>query len=275
MKKSSILALAVAPLVLGASMAVQAQSVSTDPVGFVKASIPAEGAATVGVSLVNPAVAAGIVASNTADSITLEGEVGSLENGSYYVEVTGESDSGDALVGERFEVTSTSGNTISLDAGSALNTIALGADELVGYSVRVRPHVTIGQVFPVDELSTGDQLLLINPDASFTTYTLSANPFNPAIVQWTTTGGVDVSNNIIAPGEGFVFRNSSSSAVELTTVIGEVRMNNFRQSLVEGLNSFAAGHPVDASPNSRMMTADNGFEVNDQILILNPDLSFT
>lgn len=267
MKKSSFLALAVAPLILGAPMAAQAQeSVATDPVGFVKLTLE-PGLQAIGASLVNPAVAAGSVASNDGSSITLEGEVGTLAAGAYYVEVAGDG----VFSGDRFEVNAsgTAGSTIAIDAASPNNTIDLGSIDLTGYSVRVRPHVTLGQVFPADELSIGDELLILDPaTGGFGTYTLTQHPLTQEI-NWSRQGA-NQDDLVLAPGQGALFRNSSSATVELTTVMGEVRTNHFRQPLMAGLNQISEGHPLDNSPESRMMTADNGFELGDEVLVFDP-----
>lgn len=267
MKKSSFLALALAPMILGAPMAVHAQSVSTDPVGFVKLDLQ-PGLQAVGASLLNPAVAAGAVASSDANSITLDGThtlETSLDAGTaYYVEVA----SGDTWEGERFEVdvAGSSGSTLAVSASSN-NTVSLGAADLSGHSVRVRPHVTLAQIFPPEDLTAGDEVLIFNPSTGgFESYTLSEDIFGGPNF-WDRGGNQN--DFVLAPGQGALYRNTGA-ATELTTVLGEVRTNSFRQPLGEGLNHVSEGHPLDNSPNSRMMTEANGFELGDEILVFNP-----
>src|SRR5690606_11118847 len=107
MKKSSFLALAIAPMILGAPMAVQGQSVSTDPVGFVKLNLE-PGFQSVGAAMVQPAVAAGLFSGTTADVITLDGThdlTAVLDSGTaYYVEVTGSDAIDPPWIGDRFDV---------------------------------------------------------------------------------------------------------------------------------------------------------------------------
>lgn len=265
MKKTSLLAVALAPFVLGFSLANAQTSVTTDPVGFVKLDLQ-PGLQTIGLPMVQSAVAAGAVASNDGSSITLEGQVDALGSGAHFVEVTaGPADA--ALVGERFEVSGASGSTISIDAGSARNTISLADVNLTGYNVVVRPHVTLAEAFPPADLQVNDQVLVFNPaTGGFDTYTLTADIFGGA-PSWQ-RGGANQNGLVLAPGQGAFYRNSSSSATSVVN-LGEVRVNSFRQPLSAGLSQISEGHPVDNSPQSRVMTQDQGFEVNDQILVFN------
>lgn len=276
--KKLLLAVALAPFALGFSMANAQTEVTTDPVGFVKIDLQ-PGYQLVGAALVNPAVAAGRVASSDGTSITLESEVGVvLESGvAHYVEVTGGGDG--AFTGDRFEVTSISGSTINIDAGHARNTVALSVASLAGYNVVIRPHVTLAQILPTDMLqagggTTGDQVLFWDRSAGggaggYSVHTLTAGI--PGVIpdSWQ-SGGVNTNDRVIAPGEGF-FVQRRGDAISLLTNIGEVRTNDFRQPIGLGYNLIAEGHPVDNSPASRMMTSELGFQAGggttgDQIL---------
>jgi hypothetical protein len=258
MKKSSFLALALAPMILGTPMAF-GESVSTDPVGFVKIDLD-PGLQAVGLPMVKPAVAAGRVASSNASSVTMEAEVGSLPAGAYYLEVV--SGAGEApWVGDRFEVTGSAGAVVSINTTSPRNTVSLGSVDLAGYSVVVRPHLTLNEAFPPAGLTEGDQILTFNPDTGgFNVVTLEDDIFG---------GGLTWQENLVLnPGLGMFYRNVG--AAKNVVNLGEVRMNNFRQPLGQGLNLISEGHPIDSSPSSRQMTAANGFEAGDQILVFNP-----
>lgn len=252
--------MAVAPMILGMPLASMAQSVTTDPVGFVKVDLQ-PGLQAVGLPMVNPAVAAGLVASNDASSVTMAADVGTLPAGDYYLEVV----SGEGVapfVGDRFEVTGSAGAVVSIDAAASGNTVDLGTVDLTGYSVVVRPHLKLSEAFPPLEMTEGDQVLVFNTESGgFNVITLEDDIFG---------GGLSWAQDLVlSPGLGLLYRNVgvASSVVNL----GEVRMNNFRQPLDAGLNLVAEGHPVDNSPSSRMMTAANGFESGDQILVFNPE----
>lgn len=260
MKKSSFLALAVAPMILGVPLASQAQSVSTDPVGFVKVELN-PGLQAVGLPMVKPAVASGLVASNDGSSVTMSADVAALPAGEYYLEVV--SGEGTApWVGDRFDVTSASGAVVSIDTASERNTVALSSVDLTGYSVVIRPHWKLSEVFPPNEMTEGDQVQLFNSGTGgFETVALESDIFTGELA-WT-------QDLVISPGMGFFYQNAGVASS--VSNLGEVRTNNFRQPLDAGLNFVAEGHPVDNSPTSRMLTADNGFEAGDQIQIFNSD----
>jgi len=270
MKKSSILALAVAPLVLGTSVAVQAQSVSTDPVGFVKTELPAGQLTPLGINLLKPAVASGKVISIDGDSVTLSGEV-SLDAGKgYYLEVADGN-----LEGDRVDVANASGNVITLNLSASHNTIDANALE-VDSRVVIRPHVTFGDITDMigaDNLHTGNDTpdttqLLTYDEGGFV-----VNAYFDGV--WYDAAFNEIDNNIIAPGTGLLFRNAGSEAAEAIS-LGEVRTNNFILPLKPGLQMVSLGYPVDRSPNDYGMNLESftGAEIDasegDQVLTLTP-----
>lgn len=274
-----------APRIIGATaMASHAESVTTDPVGFVKLQLE-PGLQTVGAAMVKPAVVAGRVDSNSNSSITLENEIGALDaNGAYYVEVRGPkgaAEGDDVWVGDRFEVdvAGSSGSTIAINTASSRNTVSLSAADLEGYSVVVRPHHTLAELFPPAQLTpgdleTGDQVLFWNRgNSTFEIHTLEEGVEFLGIPDAWRRGEEVTDGRVIAPGEGFFVRRRGGP-VSLLTNIGEVRMNDFRQPLGLGLTLIAEGHPVNSSPESRMMTGSNGMQpgdldTGDQILLFN------
>jgi hypothetical protein len=280
--KKLLLAVALAPFALGFSMA-NATSVTTDPVGFVKINVQ-PGLQTAGVSLVRPAVAAGRVASSNGTSITLEGAV-ELPAGAHYVEIVKGEGSAD-FVGERFEVQSASGNVITVNTGSARNTISLNGVNLKGYSVVVRPHVTLAHAFgdasnPILTSATSatnaDQVMLYNQQTNgFDIYWFRQDPFNAANKEWRLLGqNASENGRVIAPGTGTFLLRRGTSAAELV-MLGEVRTTDrFRQNFAPGLNLIAEAFPLDHSPVDRWFNSDNGFRAAtssasaDQIQVFN------
>lgn len=209
--------------------------------------------------MVNPAVAAGTVVSNTTSAITLQSALPALTaTTAYYLEVT--AGPGEApWVGERFEVSvaGSSGVTVAIDTTSPRNTRALTGVDLAGYNVKIRPHMTLAQVFPPALIAAGDQILAFNRvTGGFYVYTRLV-AVGPLPNRWDRGGNQN--SRVIAPGEGLFFRNRGTVGVELFTNMGEVRTNEARQPLAAGLNHVAQLHPVDSSPASRLMTGDNGF----------------
>lgn len=228
-------------------------------------------------TLVNPASFRGAVASTSGAVITLSGstDVGaSLTTGkSYYVEFI--SGTPNTYVGDRFDIDvaatkASANNTITVLGASTNNTLAdlPGSAALAGYSLVIRPHVTIGQLFGTKDTpvmngstvaSTADQVLLYNAQAqSFETYYFLRNA-NGSVMQWTRVGGGSTNrdNVVIPPGSGMVVVRNTSTPVALTW-LGEVRLNNFAQPLFAGNNLIAQPFPVDASPAGRQMTVANG-----------------
>lgn len=259
MKKTSLLTMAVAPMLLGAPMALNADSVTTDPVGFVKLELE-PGLQTLGMPMVKAAVAAGLVESSDGSSVTMASEIAAeLSGGSYYLEVVSGEDS--PWVGDRFEITGVDGSTVSIDSSASSNTVDLGSIDLADHSVVIRPHVTLREAFPAEEMNEGDQILVFNRDTGgFDVTTLEADFF---------TGELDWAQDVVLrPGMGFFYRNTSEETASITN-LGEVRTNNFRQPLGQGLNLVAEGHPLDASPSSRLMNEENGFQAGDQVLVFN------
>src|SRR5690606_7898299 len=115
-----------------------------------------------------------------------------------------------------------------------------------------RPHLTLAEAFSPSEVGVNDQVLIFNSaTGGFDTYTLTPDIFGGAAT-WQ-RGGQNQDAFVLAPGVGVFYRNSSGTATEVVS-LGEVRTNHFRQPLGAGLNLVAQGHPVDSSPDSRMLT---------------------
>lgn len=249
----------------------------TQPVGGMQVTF-APGTRFTGMTLVNPAVARGAVSAVSGNVITLtdaSANVGAtLTSGTaYYVEFTAGPTS--TYVGDRFDVdvaaTKTSANntlTVSLTANNTLGSVPAAAD-LAGYSVVIRPHVTIGQLFGTKDnqlmqgstvVASADQLLFFSTALqSFETYFFLRNA-QGTTAQWRKIGGGSTSrdNEIIAPGQGLAVIRNSGTPVTLTW-LGEVRTNSFAQPLGAGYTLVAQPWPTSASATQRLMTYADGW----------------
>jgi len=253
-------------------------STATAPLG-VLCPLFSPGTRFAGMSLINTTVCRDVISSHTATGLTLGTggrNLGALLDASatYFVEITGGPVS--TYVGDRLEVDvaatkAAANNTLFVVPSSPRSTLAAlpVSSGLTGYTVAVRPHVTLGQLFGVKGntvmqgaavVSSADQILLLNSQTQgFETYYLLRNA-SGSIVQWTKIGGGSASqdNLPIAAGVGMtVIRNG---ATPLTLVwFGEMRLNAFAQPFVAGNNLVSQPFPFDQSPMQRMMTHANGF----------------
>jgi hypothetical protein len=256
--KKLLLAVALAPFALGFSMA-NATSVTTDPVGFVKVEA-APGTSALGVAMVNPAAAAGLVVSATGTTITVNGQVADLPAGPHFVEIVKDAVNG-ALVGDRFDIASVSGNQITLDVGPSSYSTIKGAlpSGLADANFVVRKHVTLGQLG--SWVSEGTQIVGHPFPANADQIRLFRNGqyrnFYHTGSRWQ-EGSVDATNLVVAPGEGFFYVRRGAAALKLTT-LGEVRTNDFRQPLAAGVNFVSTGFPVPVTPAERGFSVDGGF----------------
>lgn len=248
----------------------------TPPVGGMQVTF-SPGTRFTGMTLVNPAAVRGAVTNVAGNVITLSAtslNVGALldANTAYYVELT--SGPTTTYVGDRFDVdvaaTKASANnsiTVTLASRNTLSAVPTTAN-LSGYSVVVRPHVTIGQLFGTKNnqlmqgssvIGSADQIRFINPQSqAWEIFYFLKNPAG-TIAQWTKSGGgtTNRDNEVIAPGAGFAVARNAATPVTLT-FIGEVRTNSFAQPLVAGNNLVAQPWPTNASPLQRSMTVSSG-----------------
>jgi hypothetical protein len=248
--KKLLLAVALAPFALGFSFANAETSVTTDPVGFHKATL-AQGTSLMGVSLVNPAHFAGQAGSIAADGVVVSVPVGTtidfgaaLTAGtSYYLEVT----SPNSVAGHRFEVDTAAtrantANKVVVTTGSNLNTAALSALNGTDAKFVVRPHVTLGQLvteWGTANLRAGDQIVTF-VNGAFVIYN-----WNTGASQWR-VGLTNRNADTVPPGRGFYFRRSEAATTD-AVFTGEVRNNHFVQPLAAGNQIVAQGFPVPAS----------------------------
>lgn len=207
------------------------------------------------------------VSGGVADLSTLLGP-----GASYYLEVT----SGDNE-GQRFDIVSASGNTVTLAADASLhaatppfNTLA-GAPpvSLTNDKAVIRRHWTINEIFPVSGFgatgsqSTADQIQVFSGGAWTIYWLYDENDGNPATARWVDAadaGMADQGATVIPPGQGLFFNNRSS--VTSILAYGEIRPNAFVRPLAVGSNLVGGGYPANQSANGslgRAMNLGTGF----------------
>ncbi len=223
---------------------------------------------------VRETVFAGTVDSVSGQTVTFATSAGTVDLAtllvsgfSYYMEVT----AGDNE-GQRFDVTSALGNTVTLANDNNLfanvapyNTLtgAPPAATLPGDKIILRRHWTLADVFPpasygaTGDRTTADQVQLL-ANGVWTVYWLYNDGVLPP--RWVKTGDntyADQGAIVLAPGQGLFFNNQTSVKSILT--YGEVRENNFIRPLSIGSNLVGGGYPLDQSAAGRTMTTANGF----------------
>ena len=270
-----------------AVMAGNAQTSTTDPVGYQTISVPV-GLSTAGFPLLNPDVLKVATTTLTGAALALEGQtnVGALLSSvePYYIEVY----SG-TLKGDRFDVdvaatiTAANGNVI-LNSASLNNSLLFSSvgSNLNGATVALRKHITIEQVQGMastplvgnNDQSLADQIQLYdNASAGYQSYYLRTGG-----TTWRKVGSPTSANKTpIPPGVG-VFISKQTGPVTLTAV-GNVRVNDFSVPYQAGLQLLAPSVPIDVTPASQGGTSANGWTGNndqslaDQIQVYNPDTS--
>jgi hypothetical protein len=211
----------------------------------------------------------GTVGSVSGQELTLATSLGTLSLSSsppsypYYLEVT----SGDNE-GQRFDVASASGTSVILvtDASVCLGTppfnTVIAVPDLAGASVVIRPHWTLGVLFPVGgfvasaDAVSADQVQTYAAGA-WTTYWLKTT--TPA-TSWVKLGGdtSDQGSAVLPPGQGLFVLKRDPAITMLG--YGEVRDNAFIRPLCKGLNLVGGGYPLTQSATgtaSRQMNLIN------------------
>ena len=189
---------------------------------------------------------------------------------SYYAEVL----SGDNA-GQRFDVAATGNGTVTLAADADVlsatppfNTLTTIPASLVGDVIAIRPHWTLGGLFPAAGLvasganTSADQVQTYAAGAWTTYWLYDLGDADPATARWVKTGDptmADAGGAVIPPGQGMFFTKRVSAAALLT--YGEIRTNPFVRPLATGApsNLVSGGYPLDQSPVSRELTTAEGF----------------
>ncbi len=220
-----------------------------------------EGAQTVGVSLVNAPLYAGRIeqvpgaaelALENAQEIRVDAET------PCYLEVLD-----GILAGHRLEIGGLSAGVAVLDLDSVLSTLKTLPEELRGARVVVRPHVTLAQVFPADVFksaavaSAADQVMFLE-NGVWQTHWLNGGG------QWVSSvGAASPYGRIIPPGTGLMVKTSGPA--KAVTLTGHVRTTPWRRTLHPGQNLLALPWPVDGTPATLGLTAENGFTASTSV----------
>lgn len=184
-------ALASIPVLATLATANASTTVTTDPVGVVTKTVP-DGSVVFSVPFLQSSVFQGVVASEEGDSLVFgTSDVPNISSAPHYVHVL----SG-AFIGETITILSATSNSVLLEHATP--------DSLIGESVCIRPHHTIGMLFPESALEGSETLTLYNDQGGSDAYLYNM------LMGWVDSGFNDASNVIIYPGEGFAFRSSGS-----------------------------------------------------------------
>lgn len=188
--------------------------------------------------------------------------------GSFYLEVS----SGDNE-GQRFDIVSASGNTITVAndsdphaAGAPFNTLTSAAPaSLAGDRIAVHRHWTLAEIFPPDgfvasgTMTSADEVQLFAGGA-WSLYWLYSNEGSPMWIKAGANSSVNQGSTVISPGHGMFFNNRHTETSILS--YGEVRENDFIRPLAVGNNLVGGGYPIEQSINGaggRAMSTATGF----------------
>lgn len=240
----------------------QSESVPASPLGFIRLVAQPGEVTPLGVSMVNHPRGGGRIESVDGDKIVLNYELPDPGSIPSYLEVT---DQESALVGERFDVVSISGTTVTVDTSANSYSTLQGSlpEALVGATLVYRNHVTLGQL--EDWLAEGTEFA----GSPFAPQADSLTLYRKGVPQmfsfdssgrWMASGVSDATNVVIEPGAGMLFYRQPSAGELVLTVPGSVRDNDFRQNLPKGLSLLALGFPYDVSVEERGFVEANGFQ---------------
>ena len=166
----------------------------------------------------------------------------------YYVEVIG-----GALEGQRFEVNA------SEPASPGLTLASAPPPGLAGARIAVRPHWSLGTLFPADAFHAGtsskaaDRVLSF--DAARQAYRIFWLYAAPSGSRWVREGDAslaDAGTITVGPADAVIVQARSGAVATLH--IGQVREWNFAVSLIQGSQLVGGGYPVAQSPADRGMT---------------------
>jgi hypothetical protein len=255
---------------------------ATPPVGFMRYEM-SPGLQTVGFPLMNTATASSRVEAIDATSLfATEGtEIGPRLDPAlaYYLEFTAAPDGDTPFVGDRIEIdvagtvdAANPPHRIRVQPGSALSTLHVLPESLVGYRFVIRAHVTLGSV-----LGTGTNCPLQsgeNTEDAAQAYLLQNGVYQSFIFSSDNTTGErhwvkfpegNIADDLpIAPGRGLFVRHVGFQNVTLRHV-GHVRTNVFVQPLDAGNTLVSEPFPVENTFETRGMTAMNGFVAGESV----------
>lgn len=274
------------PIICCASLS-RAQTVTTDPVGFASATIN-PGYNAVGNAFTKPPIFQGAITTVSSSTVDISGTP-TLEAGkSYYLEVVSVADTGGTALGERIDVASISGSTVTLDLTAAHNTIADTSTLLADNLVCIKEHFTLGDFIellgtnpngsPNFLASECDQILTF--DGGFKTHILYSVDGN----WYENFGDFNLANSkLVPPGAGIFFYRNPSPAQGTAesfdiSFSGLVRTTSFVQVLKPGFQLVCLGFPLPESPGdlqyNTLLTGSSNFVASESDQILTWDSGF-
>ncbi len=226
----------------------QAQSVVTDPVGFVSVTVPAQSDAALGTPLGRANEYQGVIQSISGNVITVAGTPGWVAsqflyvNGSqpktYYARI----DSGvrEGLIAPITANTTTT-ITITVPIGDDLNGVLTNAVNTTGDSISIAPYWTIASL--ISGVPAGTQVFLY-PSILDPTTQAATNQSPSAIYVYSGSNwlksGINSDDVTLPPMVGFTLRNNSASPL-VVSITGSVPMATNRMVL----RTVAAGAKQD------------------------------
>jgi len=252
-------------ILLAAVMAGNALTVTSDVVGYQKATVINSGYTALGLSMVKAPILTANVASKVGSKLTLSQSLGTVNAAKpYYLEVVSGS-----LAGERVDVTVISSSAEVTIVPSSRNTSDLST-LANGVTVTIRPHILLrdldGMISPAlvgnDDTNLCDRVLVFNN--GFIVYNKSSDN------DYYQDGELDPAADalVIPPGAGVLIHRRSASPTTVTEV-GTVRSNKFSRPYANGYQFIAPAYPLGISPN--YLKADNsfGWNASDRVLPFN------
>lgn len=227
--KKTILA---ATLSLVGSLYSQAQSVVTDPVGFVSVTVPAQSDAALGAPLGRANEYQGVIQSISGNVITVAGTPGWLASQFVYVAGTqpknyyARIDSGirEGLIGA-ITANDTTSITITVPTGDDLVGVLTNAVNTPGDTISIAPYWTLGTL--ITGIPTGTKIFTYSESSKgINIAPANTYSYNATVGGWFkgTTPADDV---VLPPMKGFTIRNSSASAI-VVSITGSVPMATSR-----------------------------------------------
>ncbi len=207
-------------MVLAALASLNAQSVTTAPVGAVTIPVNANSDQRVGITLQRPVLYAAAASAISTSTISVSGAIPTLDSSVKYVRFLD-----GALAGQWFTITSIASSSIQV----AENLQVLGA--AVGNKIEVRSFWTLGSLLPnggglpvsVDPFNPSALFLANDPQAQGTNLAASAAYFYhdgsllPA--GWYADGSLNASDNIVlSPEVSVTFRNATGNIAQILNV---------------------------------------------------------
>ena len=208
----------------------QAQTVTTDPVGFVSVTVPAASDAALGAPLARASEYQGVIQSISGSQITVAGTPGWVASQFLYVSGSqpktyyARIDSGvrEGLIGTITANDATS-VTITIPTGDDLTGVLTSALNTTGDSISIAPYWTLATL--ISGIPAGTQVL------TYPTNTSGINLAASATYVYTGTNwqqGITLANDVILPpSQGFTLRNNSAS-VTTVSITGSVPMATSR-----------------------------------------------